>query len=154
MIARQGSTSSREDGSLEDKNGSWRWCDLTKVAFDANMIRRIKFSTENCLHIVFFYLKRNRSEWTKKDQLDEEPNVCFRLNPRGRWKGVVLPPFVKVFFFFSGQPASESLEFKGKEVHFPFPLTCNHFSLSFLSIFVFLVIYVVYIVQWSEAYIL
>ena len=35
-------SSLHEDDSLEDKNGSWGWCDLTMATFNGDMIKRIE----------------------------------------------------------------------------------------------------------------
>ena len=75
------------------------------------------------------------------------PKCLNGPNPREGQKGVAFLLSLKVLFFFSNQPTGETLEFEWREAHFPFSLTCNNFSFSFLSMFVFFVIYVVHIVQ-------
>ena len=41
----KGTTSSHNKDSLEYKNDSLSWCDLTKIAIDTDMIRRIEVSS-------------------------------------------------------------------------------------------------------------
>uniref|UniRef100_A0A9I9EIY2 Uncharacterized protein n=1 Tax=Cucumis melo TaxID=3656 RepID=A0A9I9EIY2_CUCME len=73
-----------ENGSLKDKN----------VAYIKN----------------FITIKKKGGRLCEKSYVDVQSSSKWTQNPKERHKGVAFPPSIKEIFFFSDQPASESLD--------------------------------------------